>query len=558
MTSRTLDPPAPARALGWLLLMPAVLGMLITLLLPTVLTIGFSLRSGGLVGPSEFIGLRNYGQLLGTGVFWRALGFTLSVTIMPLLVAVVVAPLLAFALDRGGPWVRRAGRILLSLCVVAFSPAAVAVAWLRALRSEDDTYAFLGSLIDPATAPGMLRAVVAAATFGVVCALAVVAFLPALRGGPAVAAMVVVAAIVTLAVIATGLQLFSFGLIITGGGPLDTTQTPALLQYTLTFRAARLGPGAAVATLTGVLAGVLGVAATVLAIASGMRLTVTPRAAPAPRAPERSGNPYAPGAAHQPRPVLVRESGPPVLGVVLGAVALLAFAVVAVVAGMPWLSALFEDAPATAPPIVHVNTWLPAFAGAVVSVGVAYLGALGIGGLRPLGRRSEWLLLPFAPWLFAGSGPLSIANWNTERGLGLVNTFAALVPPLLVSVPALVVLTLLCKGLAARGGDLLSGVVLPSLPMAGILVLAVTLLNANDLLWPLLAAHRTELATASSFLFQAAGEFTAGPVDVGVATPLAVIVLGLAAAAVAQVLYLDRLALTVGRETGSPEGVRAA
>jgi hypothetical protein len=235
-----------------------------------------------------------------------------------------------------------------------------------------------------------------------------------------------------------------------------------------------------------------------------------------------------------------------------------AFAVVAVVAGMPWLSALFEDAPATAPPIVHVNTWLPAFAGAVVSVGVAYLGALGIGGLRPLGRRSEWLLLPFAPWLFAGSGPLSIANWNTERGLGLVNTFAALVPPLLVSVPALVVLTLLCKGLAARGGDLLSGVVLPSLPMAGILVLAITLLNANDLLWPLLAAHRTELATASSFLFQAAGEFTAGPVDVGVATPLAVIVLGLAAAAVAQVLYLDRLALAVGRETGSPEGVRAA
>ncbi|MFD2351503.1 hypothetical protein ACFSTC_22660 [Nonomuraea ferruginea] len=36
--------------------------MLITLLLPTVLTIGFSLRSGGLVGPSAFAGLGNYGR----------------------------------------------------------------------------------------------------------------------------------------------------------------------------------------------------------------------------------------------------------------------------------------------------------------------------------------------------------------------------------------------------------------------------------------------------------------------------------------------------------------
>ncbi|MFG1948995.1 hypothetical protein [Nonomuraea sp. NPDC048826] len=629
MTSRTSDSAAPA--LGWLLLMPAVLGMLITLLLPTVLTIGFSLRSGGLVGPSESAGLDNYGRLFTDDTFWPALGFTLSVTLMPLLVALVVAPLLALALDRGGTWVRRAGRILLSLFPVAFSPTAVAVSWLRGLRQDADGLAAMArSLGDPATAPGTLRLVVATATFGVVCALAVMAFLPALRGGTVTPAMLAVAGIVALATVAAGLQLFTLGLVLTGGGPMDSTQTLALLQYTFTWRVARLGMGATLATVTGVILGVLGVAATILAVATRMRLTVTPGAGGHPAAPDKgdppaegpghpepspyfqarstepgpavspygpgstpgtsygpgpasgnpygatSGNPYGP--APTPASPYGQKSAPPYgqepaspyastdvprkasgVGVAVGLAALAVVAVVAFVGALPWLSGLFTPGEVVAGPNVHLNTWLPAFAGALVSVGVAYLGALGIGGLRPLGRRSEWLLLPFAPWLFAGPGPLSIANWNTVRGLGLIDTLAALVPPLLVSVPALLVLTLLCKGLAERNtGDLLSGVVRPSLPMAGILVVAVTLVNAQDLLWPLLVTQQPDLATAPLAQFMAAGRFSGGAVDAGIATPLVVLALMLTAAVAAQLLYLDRLALTVGRDTGSREPVRTA
>lgn len=522
MTSRTQESPA----VGWLLLMPAALGMLITLLLPTVLTAAFSLRAGELVGPSEFVGLDNYGRLLTDATFWPALGFTLSATILPLLVALVVAPLLAFALDRGGTVVRRAGRILLSLSLVAFSPAAVAVSWLRGLQPDAGGLAALARQLGEAqSAPGAFRLIAAAATFGVVCALAVMAFLPALRGGTVTPAMLTVGVIVALATVAAGLQLFTLGLVLTGGGPMDSTQTLALLQYTYTFRAARLGMGASIATVTGVVLGVLGVAATVVAIVSRMRLTYD--AGTVPR----------------------RASG---AGVAVGVVALAVAAAAILVTTWPWLSALLTPGRTAAGPSVHLNTWLPALAGALVSVGVAYLAALGIGALRPLGRRSEWLLLPFAPWLFAGTGPLSIANWNTMRGLGLVDTFAALVPPLLVSVPALVVLTLLCKGLAERNtGDLLTGVVRPSLPMAGILVVAVTLVNAQDLLWPLLVAQRTDLATAPVAQMTAAGQFEGAAVDAALATPLVAIVLALAAAVAAQLLYLDRLALTVGRGTGA-------
>jgi hypothetical protein len=191
---------------------------------------------------------------------------------------------------------------------------------------------------------------------------------------------------------------------------------------------------------------------------------------------------------------------------------------------------------------------VPAIVGALVSVGVAYLAALGIGGLRPLGRHSEWLLLVFAPWLFAGTGIFGVANWQNVRDLGLIDTFFALFPPLLVSVPALLLLTLLCKGLAERTDrDFFSGVVLPSLPMAGVLAAAVALVNAQDVLWPLLVAQRPEMFTEPVRQMSQLGGFLTSSPDVAASTPLVVVALALAAVVAAQLLYLDRLAITVNR-----------
>lgn len=163
-----------------------------------------------------------------------------------------------------------------------------------------------------------------------------------------------------------------------------------------------------------------------------------------------------------------------VLAVVVATALLVAFA-------LPWLTTVFSTGLSStgvssgtgAARVTFANqvrTWLPAALGALVSVGVAYAAALGIGALRPLGKGSEWLLLPFAPWLLAGSGTLAFSQWSLARDLDLIGTFAALIPPVLVSVPALVVLTLLCRGLAQRATTgFARGVLLPSLPMAGVL-----------------------------------------------------------------------------------------
>ncbi|MFB4272684.1 hypothetical protein [Nonomuraea sp. GTA35] len=595
MTSPTPPQANVPPALGWLLAVPALLGALITLVLPTAQTIWLSFQSGGVLRESAYVGMANYSELLGGGDFWRALGFTLSLTVIPLLVAVVVGPLLALALDRAGTWPRRAGRVVLSLAVVAFSPVAVAGAWLRgAMPHASGLVTLAEGLREPATAPGTFRLIVAAATFGVVCALAVIAFLPALRGGTPGPATLVVAVLVALSVVAVGLQTFSFGLVLTRGGPQRATETLAGLQYDYAFRLAEFGPGASVAALTGVILGVLGIVATVVAVAARLRITLTPRTTsqeetgtpypqgtgtshpygtgiPHPQGtgiphPQGTGIPHPQGAgAPQPHgtgapasqetgtPVPVPEKtdtpapAPPASAgmAVAGVVALVLVVAIALVLTWPWMDGVLASPATPAGTLTaQINTWVPAVAGAVVSVGVAYLAALGIGGLRPLGRASEWLLLLFAPWLFVGPGPLAVANWQNVHNLGLIDSFPALIPPLLISVPALLVLTLLCKGLAERaGGDFFGGVLLPSLPMAGILAGAVALMNAHDLLWPMLVVQKPDLFTTPVAQVNQLAGYTATTPDVGAATPLAVVAVVLAALAAAQLLYLDRLAI---------------
>jgi hypothetical protein len=71
------------------------------------------------------------------------------------------------------------------------------------------------------------------------------------------------------------------------------------------------------------------------------------------------------------------------------------------------------------------------------------------------GRRSEWLLLLFAPALFVALTPLLTAKF-----VGLVSSGSApeasLVPPLFVGVPALFIFTLVAGGLRRPGWRILS------------------------------------------------------------------------------------------------------
>lgn len=519
------DRPPSWRPFGYLLLLPAAVLGLITLVLPTLQVVASSFHSGGLPRSARrFVGIDNYVHLLINDRFWAAAATSLSLALLPLVILLILVPVLGFALDRGGRPTRLAGRIALSFPLAFFSPVALATAWDQPVHALT------------------LPLAVGASLFGSVCGVGLIVALAALRDrGAPMRAKAATAAIAAIAVVAVSLQAFSFTHALrVRGRPFTLGE----LMFAQVFAYLRTGVGAAAATLLGVLLGAFGILATVIAVRTRLSIKLLPTAGPATgRADGGAAGDGAGGTAGR---------------VLIAVVALLVVAAVTVGTQLPWLrDVLAPDPPPDLPRLVNrfgpwnqFLTWVPPFLGAVVAVGAAFLAALGIGGLRPLGWHSEWLLLPFAPWLFVGVLPLSEAFHRVSIALRLNGTLLGLVPPILLSVPALVVLTLFCRGQSALWASrpdrsalsFLRTVVLPALPLAGAFVCAHTVLGAQSLLWQLLESRPPNATTPALMVSHLAPYMEhLGP---GCATPLAVTVPVLLALIAAQIWYLDRIAIT--------------
>jgi hypothetical protein len=137
--------------------------------------------------------------------------------------------------------------------------------------------------------------------------------------------------------------------------------------------------------------------------------------------------------------------------------------------------------------------------------------------------------------------------------LGSHDTFLALVPPTWLAIPTLFVLTLLFRDQALRQeGDQLSlrRQVLPALPMVALTFLVTWVVQARSLLWP--SAEITTgkydpgpVALAGRMWVSAIYPDSPAPIDVGL-SPVALVLLFLLGVTF-QLLYLDRIALRVGR-----------
>lgn len=211
----------------------------------------------------------------------------------------------------------------------------------------------------------------------------------------------------------------------------------------------------------------------------------------------------------------------------------------------------------TVPPLVRVamNTVLPAAISVLlVQLPLAYLGGLGIGALRPLGRKSELLLLPFSPWLFVTAGPLSVVFYLWSSRLGLLNTLAAAAPPMFLNVPMLFAFTLFFQGQeprwrAARAegapGAFGRTVILPSLPLAAALGGLFLLLTLQDGYWPSLLVVRQDLYGLPMLLRQLFRQSDWGQIAcVMSALFIPIFLLFAAFFAAMQGLFADRLAVT--------------
>ncbi|MFD0745290.1 hypothetical protein ACFQ1L_28410 [Phytohabitans flavus] len=192
------------RLVGAFLLVPAFLALLWSYVLPTLSTVVESFRHGSFLeagGPgAESAGFDNYDQALTDG-FAGGLGTALLLALVPLLAALVAAPLLALAADRAGRAMRIATRVLLALPLALYAPAAVTVGWFTGRLGDGDA--------DFSTRWPTVS-VYAWISFGLVVAIAATAFLAALRGrrpgGGSGTALLAVGGVLALGVLATALQ----------------------------------------------------------------------------------------------------------------------------------------------------------------------------------------------------------------------------------------------------------------------------------------------------------------------------------------------------------------
>ncbi len=554
---------------GLVLLLPTLVLWLVALLLPTVQTLALSRQNVRLAGEATAVGFANYRQLFASSGFAAAREFTALLVFERLLVVAVVPLALALALHAFGRVARIPLRILFTIPFALFAPVSVALIWMLAYNPQ---YGLFGGgqqspLASAAGARGAFLRMDALTTFGLACGVGLIVYLAALRGGRRVGPVLIVWLVTLLGTTALALQSFTPSFVLTGGGPANRTTTLALLEYTASFRDARLGTGAAVATTIALFPAVCGIITAILIAASGLRLTLVPARQ-----------------SHAPLGGSARAVAALGLGIVgLCSVAAIVYSNLPVLwAGLTSLKSraeaigagrsLFPSA-ATFEAYARLERALPGgqlLANTVVPVAIgvlliqlpiAYLGALGIGALRPLGRHSEWLLLPFSPWLFIGALPLGIANYQRLQEAGLLNTFISLIPPSTLAVPMLFILTLRFKGgtvawQAARAagapavGSFLRLVIAPSLPLALLLALGGLVIGMQDLFWPLLVANSPEQRTIPLALVELNQRATA---DLPLITAaiwrfgLPGFVLLILVLVPLQAFYLDRLALVTER-----------
>jgi hypothetical protein len=475
---------------GLLLLLPACALCAFNPLGLTINTLLNSLRESAPFRPGDFVGFTNYERLLSDPSLSASLGFTILFVFIRLVVAGIFPLLLVLAVNTLGKKSRLGIRLLLTLPLTFFAPALIVLAssdmrWMWNRNAPEQTFLLIDALAALAVSCGV----------GLIVYLAVLHHREATEQSwkPYLGTLVALWLVGQLAVAAYALQSFtplSFGLF------PSTTKNLTNLLYRA-FGVLNTGSAFALSIVIFSVVALFGVIATLILIISRLQLEYS--------SPAESPN-------------LPKNRLTTILGwvaIAIGGVAVFLTIVLPLLISLTgmfsWVGA--TSARAVSLPQVWVNTILPPLVVVFfIQLPVAYICAFGIGAIRPLGRWSEWLLLPFSPWLFVTSLPVAVMRFQNMREADQLDSLLALTPPLLLSVPILVVLTLFFKGQTVNWRSHPDGtstlraafkqLILPSLPLALFLGSLSFLASTQDLFLSMLVRARPESYTASSAIMR--------------------------------------------------------
>jgi hypothetical protein len=292
-------------------------------------------------------------------------------------------------------------------------------------------------------------------------------------------ARVVLAVFLWLAVLASALQAFTVPYSITHGGLTNGTTTLAVQSFLFGFTDPSLQPAAKFGLIMVSLTGLVGLVSGILLVTTNLQVYV---------------------AKDQATPKSLAGCVP----LLAGSVSMLSAAVSCLIlfAGIFWtthgsgtldlrlaLAKADVIGSAVGTEIGMSLAWL------AIVVPTTYLAAFGIGALRPLGRFSEWLLLPFFPFFFISIVSLWSPFYLAIFRFHLFANPVALLYPFLVSVPFLVYLTFFFKGQTNRWRNadphpsFFQAVVLPSWPVTVTFALVSALFAARDSFWSFLVPN---------------------------------------------------------------------
>jgi hypothetical protein len=512
-----------SRIAGGLLLIPAVAVGVWQVLVPAIQTVRTSLFTvdfSGRRGGGEFRGLEAYvepgGRWLAAGTSLIGLGAFVVTGAIGLVVGVLAA--------HASQPTRLAVRALVGVMTVLYAPIGIGLA----LRAQ----------IPGLSGVQLLFWVLCVALLPIGSALVALAVMAAARPdgkagtGRRMAAVLLVLALGLGTTLALGLQMLGVPGIVVG-----SVGTLGGLIYRSTFELLDIAQGAAISTVMLVPLSLLGVVVTILLLALRFRVEL------APGLPRRFAT-YGPSRG-------VRGVVPGIAALVGTVLTLVIFFVVS----RSWVAGLAAPVPDTLSTAdvlrITANTWLPPAIAVAIQLLVGVLAGFGIGGLRPLGRYSEWLLLLFAPGLFIGLTPLL-----TTTFLGLIDerlAEASLVPPVFLNVAAVFVFTYVAGGLRRAWTTdrrypvwiVLSG--LSTVVLVGVVSWVVL---AQTVTWSLLVAQDPDRASGPLMLFQLAQLSLGRELPQQIATPVPLLVV-LGAVAAAATVGMDRLLVRLGQNGDS-------
>ncbi|HEY9075706.1 MAG TPA: hypothetical protein VIO61_04145 [Anaerolineaceae bacterium] len=563
--------------IGVALLLPAAAGCLVSYLIPSIQTFSLSLTNSNLISPPAWVGFANYTRMFSDALFGSSLRFTGMLLFERVLVVAVVPVLMALAVNEFRRWIRVALRIIFSIPLALHAPVWALLVWVWVFNPIYGSFAAQAArlgvrspnlLADPAQAPLVLLVIDACMTAAMATGLSLLIFRLAVPDSatskPSFGKVARVLAapwlVMILAAAASSIQAFLPSYLITNGGPASSTVTLAFYQYTQSFLYMKGGYSAAVAVLGLILLALPGVLAAALLAVTGVRFESVASGKTGRLMPAWLGI------------VLVVLLGLLSLILLLPNWNTLSFALTS---GTKTSAQMMQVPPAPAGtlsdlmanfqkfsqsarlPTSLVNMLLPALFSLLIQFGFTYPAALGLGGLRPLGKHSEWLLLLFAPWLFTGYLSFATVFLQSARNLSLINSLGAMVTPFWVNIPLLFALALFFKGRAPvweRAVSEGSGaaraffvkMVLPSLPFAALLGLFQFFTSIQELLQPLVVVNKLDMMplqqvvlAVRNVLMQTPTVWLAG---LGMVW-LVQAAIGLLAIILFQVFYVDRVAL---------------